>query len=1228
MKNGLTRKIPFWLFPLLSLLSILIALLAVHFSDRSRSPELLVKHFNEALNENFNKAEGILKTFPLEESVPEKALLDSVAGELPEGFSLYLFRDMTPVYWSDNDFLFDQIDHDALPNRRILKFTNGHYQVLSRSSGPNKLLIANLIKHEYPYENDYLQSAFGSSYNLPASWIITGEVTPYPVITGEGETLLYIQPSPAERLTNASGMMIYSLYLFAFVCLILGLYHLYLRFAPFENKRILIFLFIADVAILRAILQYFRIPSILDETELFNAVYYASSRIFPSLGDLLTTVTGMFVTSVLFYKYYQKISKPENQTKPGTPYLILALAFTIALFFVSCYLIETIWVNSTLQLDFSKILEFTVFSFTGFLIIALILVSFFLISFPLLRDTYAYSGNRFIMITSVLITILFSQVSSMLDLYSPDWKIFILLLIYLLLLMRIYSGRLKHPSVVSYFSVILVLTSISSYSYYHNRKIKENSQRKLMAVRLSSDRDKIAEYLFTDLEKKMAADTLLRRKINESWYSPAREPACTDYILQTYFRGFWTKYNSQVTLCFPEKTLIIKPSNLIINCNEYFEGIISQLGERTASANFYYIRESYDEGNYIAKVPIRQSDREPARISVVIELIKKYAPKGLGYPELLLDRSQTGIAETGNYSWAIYSRNELVKNVGEYSYSIYESAYQNNREDFRFFEKNGYTHLYHVIDDDSSIIISKKADGLLDILAPFTYQITFHVFLVLIIFGILWLFRKGKKRNLDLSTRLQIMLIMLILFASTLIGFTILENIKSLNAKKNRDMLSEKAHSVLIELEHKLAAMDLLEKSQQPYLEELLSKFSQVFFSDINLYNVDGSLLASSRSQIFEEGLKSMQMNSDAYKQLAINKRTMFITNEQIGNYNYLSAYLPFRNDMNKLTAYINLPYFARQQELRQEISTFLVAFINIYVILTAIAVVISLLVGSYLTRPLQLIRERFSSLNLGKRNEKIDYNRQDELGDLINEYNNMVEKLTESAEKLARSERESAWREMARQVAHEIKNPLTPMKLSIQHLIKSWQEQAPDWNKRFERTSHTLIQQIDSLSSIATAFSDFAKLPQANNKKVELIEIIRSTMALFTEHPETDIILTLPDKPCYVFADEKQLSRVFINLLNNSVQAIPSGKRGIINIILENQEDKHIVSIRDNGTGISEEQKSRIFSPNFTTKSAGMGLGLAMVKNIINSTGGDISFTSEDGLGTTFIIELPALKN
>lgn len=470
------------------------------------------------------------------------------------------------------------------------------------------------------------------------------------------------------------------------------------------------------------------------------------------------------------------------------------------------------------------------------------------------------------------------------------------------------------------------------------------------------------------------------------------------------------------------------------------------------------------------------------------------------------------------------------------------------------------------------------------------------------------------------------MVIALVLFVSLSVGITTIINISNLNDKKNRDMLSEKAHSVLIELEHKLATLDILDKSQKSYLEELLTKFSLVFFSDINLYDINGLLLASSRPQIFDEGLKSELMSAGPYIELARNKRTLFIEDEKIGNYKYLSAYLPFRNEQNKLTAYINLPYFAREQELRQEISTFLVAFINIYVLLTALAVFISLLAGNYLMQPLQLIRNRFSSLKLGLANEKIIYSRKDELGDLINDYNLMLDKLAESAEKLARSERESAWREMARQVAHEIKNPLTPMKLSIQHLHKSWYDNPPDWESRLEKTTHTLIEQIDSLASIASAFSDFAKLPAPSNKKTELTAIIRNTLALFNQHPEINFSFTLPDRNCYVFADEKQLSRAFINLFNNAVQAIPAIQKGQVSVSLSTDGKRHRIEIKDNGTGIDEEKKQKIFSPNFTTKSGGMGLGLAMVKNIIDSIGGEISFTSEKSAGTTFIIEIPAI--
>ena len=197
-------------------------------------------------------------------------------------------------------------------------------------------------------------------------------------------------------------------------------------------------------------------------------------------------------------------------------------------------------------------------------------------------------------------------------------------------------------------------------------------------------------------------------------------------------------------------------------------------------------------------------------------------------------------------------------------------------------------------------------------------------------------------------------------------------------------------------------------------------------------------------------------------------------------------------------------------------------------------------------------------------------------------------------------------------------------MKLSIQHLERAWNDNAPDWPKKLERTTKNLIRQIDSLSAIATAFSDFAKLPTAKNAKVDLCTILRSHIGLFSNYPNINMTFDVPDHPCYVFADEKQLSRVFVNLFTNSIQAIPTGSQGHINLNVSPDFPHYIITLRDNGIGMTEEQQLKIFSPNFTTKSSGTGLGLAMVKNIIEMAGGNITFTSILNQGTTFEIELP----
>jgi nitrogen fixation/metabolism regulation signal transduction histidine kinase len=371
-----------------------------------------------------------------------------------------------------------------------------------------------------------------------------------------------------------------------------------------------------------------------------------------------------------------------------------------------------------------------------------------------------------------------------------------------------------------------------------------------------------------------------------------------------------------------------------------------------------------------------------------------------------------------------------------------------------------------------------------------------------------------------------------------------------------------------------------------------------------------------------------MRIHPEAYFTLAVDRRNEFVHEEKIGTLEFLSAYVPFVNSKNKLLAYINLPYFIRQDTMTREIANLVVGIVNFYVLLITLSVVVAVFISVRITQPLEMIQSKFGKITLGKTNEKINYDSDDEIGSLVREYNHMVDQLARSAEMLARSERESAWREMAKQIAHEIKNPLTPMKLSVQHLQRAWKDNPDNWEQNLERISQTLVEQIDTLSSIATEFSNFAQMPKSNNVKVNLGNKITKIVALFEKTENMEFITEYRNEtPVVVLADKEQLSSVFINLIKNAIQSIPENRTGQIRIRLDTSDDKAIVRITDNGKGIPEELGDKLFQPNFTTKSSGMGLGLAIVKNIIDNTGGRVSYETEVNKGTTFMIELPLIE-
>ena len=308
--------------------------------------------------------------------------------------------------------------------------------------------------------------------------------------------------------------------------------------------------------------------------------------------------------------------------------------------------------------------------------------------------------------------------------------------------------------------------------------------------------------------------------------------------------------------------------------------------------------------------------------------------------------------------------------------------------------------------------------------------------------------------------------------------------------------------------------------------------------------------------------------------------------------------------------------------------STFVQSLLNTSVFLFLIGFVMSVSLAEYIRTPLIELGRTLKAVKLMKSNKKIDWNSGDEIGALIAEYNQMIDKLEDNVNLLAQTERDNAWREMAKQVAHEIKNPLTPMKLSLQHLQRSLKAENSEIKEITGRMCATLMNQVDNLSQIADEFSNFGSLPKTNNEKVLLNDIVETIHDLFRKRGDMDIQLIEPIDDIEVHADKNHLLRVLNNLVKNSIQAIPDDRKGVIELKLWKEGNKAIIRVKDNGIGIKEEMKEQIFKPRFTTKSSGSGLGLAIASNMVDSMGGTVYFKSEADKGTSFYLELPLIRS
>ena len=484
-----------------------------------------------------------------------------------------------------------------------------------------------------------------------------------------------------------------------------------------------------------------------------------------------------------------------------------------------------------------------------------------------------------------------------------------------------------------------------------------------------------------------------------------------------------------------------------------------------------------------------------------------------------------------------------------------------------------------------------------------------------------------KMSMLSLRIRIFLSMIVLILITSILLASISVIQFQNEARSYYQERLERKEDAIKEHINYVLSntTYPLTEKNLPLIFKDKIHELADIHNVEINIYSLNGKLLKSSKSSFSVDNV-SPPIPTYIIKlvQSSIEKRYVDVKN--IDGVKIRSSYSQIKDDKFKPLGILNLPYVEDDGFYENEIQQFLIRLSQVYLFMLIIAFALAYLLSSYITKSLKTISDKINETSLNQKNEKIVIEANSkEINSLIKAYNRMVDKLEESATMLAQSEREQAWREMAKQVAHEIKNPLTPMRLTVQSFQRKFDAQDPNLQQKLGDYTKTLIQQIDTMSAVASAFSNFASMPAQQNETLNVVEVVEFSLDIFNEeyiHFESD------EKEIITIMDRTQLIRIITNLIKNAIQAI-----------LEEQEDKSIVvavrregeyvniTVKDNGIGIETENTEHIFEPKFTTKTSGMGLGLGIIKNIIENYKGTITFETEYGKGTTFTVSLPIIE-
>ena len=1154
----------------------------------------------------------------------------------------FVYRGNKLLYWSDHTTRSEPENVHPSYQEKFAETRFGQFLVLRRAHGLYTVLTYVPLKRQYGISNRYLrnegeQSLFGG---LNIRLVPTGTDARLPRLrAADGHYLFSVESQQPNPITGK--YLPFSLLLLGFVCYAVAWLRLAIGWFDAGSTWRGALAIVVPLYAFRLALLFAGLPFSVIELPLFDPRVYAASWLSPSLGDLLINAGLLLITAYYGLLLFRRYGLARRVRRLRRLWLRLVLAgVVVVLFYGLLDLLYHFYTNSVnnsqLVLDITQNIQFS--GFKLLLCLAIVLHSGgYLVGFYMLSQLFNASVQPLTRPLGLALLIVLTLLLLPVGLLVSQPNLLLLGLTMLFFLVLRITGLKQIAAIVPYqiylfiflmLAASAVVGALALYEHF-DRQLIINKQR--IAGNLLVENDLQGEYLLAERIRQIAADPLVRSGLAGVF---SNQEIVRQKIARYYLRDYFDKYEVVVTLFGPNG----RTADGTMSLADLRARLLDK-ATPTDQRDIYLIHgsNSFSTRRYVAIVPVPTTTH--GTTTIVLELSLKKLTAYSVIPELLVDQKFFQPRLGPELSYAGYENGQLVYSEGDFDYvnQLTPRLLSDPRLYASGLAVDGFHHFAVRGPQNRTVVVTTPTYSFGDWLSNFSFLFLLHAFFWLACIGV-YALAQGQYLQVfrtNFSTKIQLFINFGILVPLLIVSVATASQVTSSYKRDLRRNYERRGRAVQENLLKNRAL--LTDADNSAGLVDLADNVASLTDTDLNLYDADGRLRVSSQLLIFESGLLSENMNPQAMVALAERGQPRVLLTERAGALPFNALYLPLRSAQARpgragsVIGYVGIPFFDSEKELDSKLIELVSTILNIFTVMFILFSGLTFVASRILTEPLKLITAKLRQTTLTNQNELLQYESSDEIGLLVREYNAMLLKLEASKQELAIQEKEAAWREMARQVAHEIKNPLTPMKLSLQFLQKAIAERRPNVQELIGRISQTLITQIDVLSDIATSFSTFTNLPAMRPERLDVVPLLRRCVSLHQSNAiGGHLYLLLPEDAdageYLVFADESLLVRTFNNLIINALQAMPAGRHPDIGVWMERQPNGQdlLICFQDNGAGIPEAVQEKIFVPNFTTKEQGSGIGLAVARRGIESAGGRIWFETVEDEGTTFCVELP----